>query len=228
MAKRVIPCIFISIFIIAVFYTSIHLAKQPDPSFDRIIATPSILEMMESINVSLKENKDGTEPDLIIQAKRFGLYLNPPPSPQTITPPKTNQYAPHTNKSAVTKKLPTKPKQSLPKFKVLATSVYKTRPEKTMALIVEPGAESRWIKAGQMVGHLLMERIERGHVAWRLGEETGRVAVDMTSKVEYQQDSPGVTLVAKISKTNSVPESEPIQSRPSRATPIRRGLRQRR
>jgi hypothetical protein len=164
------------------------------------------------------------------QAKLFGLYLNPPPpkAPAIKTPYLTAvKPKPESNKPLA----PEPPVSMTPKFRVMAVSIYKGKPEKTMALIGEPGAEPRWIKCGEMVGHLLVEDIQNGQVIWRNGEQTGQVAVLMEPGKKPQEH---VTTKRATAEPAIMPdplvEMEEVKDLPPRSkpTPIKRGLQPRR
>jgi hypothetical protein len=63
-----------------------------------------------------------------------------------------------------------RPAEPKPKFTLVATSYYRSRPEQSMALVSEPGSGSRWVKQGTHLGHFVVEKVERGMVVYRDGD----------------------------------------------------------
>ncbi|MFC1766862.1 hypothetical protein ACFL6U_32905 [Planctomycetota bacterium] len=232
MVKRLLLGIFTLLLAGTAIGTGAFLASPPDTAVDRLLARPGILAVLEQqTDVALASDSKTTDTPLVQQAKRFGLYLDPPPPPPSRTPLK-----PVIAKAPLPRKLPStpppvRPRASAPKFEVVATCIYKSRPEKSMALISEPGADERWVKASELVGHVLIEEIRKSQVCWRDGERTGQVAA-VTPKQKRNEGDATVRLVSAQPKTEPAPllEKQELKQTPSTAqpTPIRRGLRPRR
>jgi len=56
------------------------------------------------------------------------------------------------------------------KFKLEGTSYYPNQPERSIALIAEPGSADenpRWVKEGERLGHFVVHEIRRGVVVYR-------------------------------------------------------------
>ena len=207
------------------------LAWHPDSITERLLESPGILTVLSQQNTSNRTVTDVVVSPLVEQAKRFSLYLDPPPPPllQVASKPKLTATM---TKPPQKVSLSDMPAMS-PKFRVMAVSVYTARPEKSMVLIEEPGAEPRWVKCGERVGHHLVEEIQNGQILWRNGEQTGRVAVVMdpleqakentTARLLTTGEAPEKILPAPLVEKQAVPV-KPARSKP---TPIKRGLRQR-
>lgn len=125
---------------------------------------------------------------LIAEATAFALYLDPPkppPPPQTqprVSPP---QPAP-------------RPVVTIPKFRLLSTSCHVSRPEKSLALVSEPGQGERWVRKGDQLGHLVVESIRDGTLVYRDGAELREVSVIMRPTVELARAIPGAASSPRI------------------------------
>jgi hypothetical protein len=65
----------------------------------------------------------------------------------------------------------------MPQFRLLSTSYHRSCPEKSLALVAEPGKGGYWIAQGDRVGHLVVERIKDGRIVWRDGSRLQETAV---------------------------------------------------
>lgn len=113
-------------------------------------------------------------PPLVEQATAFAVYLQPPapPAPKEAPKPKTAvQPAP-------------RPPVATPQFRLLATSCCLSSPEKSLALIAEPGKGDRWTRPGERLGHLVIESVENGTIVYRDGNQRHEMAVTMKEPVE--------------------------------------------
>ena len=111
---------------------------------------------------------------LVAQALAFALYLDPPkpPEPKVAAPPRV---APPVSRPPVV----------APKFRLLAISYYASHPEKSLAMVSEPGKGSYWIRQGDRVGHLIVERILDGAIVYRDGEQSHEMKVDVRESVPF-------------------------------------------
>jgi len=104
---------------------------------------------------------------LIKEAEAFALYLTPP-QPRAVPAASVPQaYVP----PAI------RPPSTTPQFVLLSTSYCHSGPEKSLALISEPGAESRWIGKGACVGYLVVERIDNGAMVYRDGSQSREMRI---------------------------------------------------
>ena len=123
---------------------------------------------------------------LVEQAQAFALYLNPP-KPK---PPKSRHAKAPEQRSvqAVNKNITTAESTKLiPKFTLVGTSYYRSRPEKSMALVSEPGKGIHWIKKGSNLGHFVVEKIEKGMIVYRDGEQLREMEVETEAPVHTEQ-----------------------------------------
>ncbi len=108
---------------------------------------------------------------LVKQAEKFANYIDPPPPPVTATPQRP------------TRRIPTRPtpRPSAPvkaKFELIGTSFCATDPNRSLALIDEPGEGLKWVKPSERIGHLVVERIEDGVMVMRDGSRTFELVLE--------------------------------------------------
>ena len=92
-----------------------------------------------------------THSALVQQAKAFALYLNPPQPPKDEEAPAPKRISKQTIPAAIATKV-------TPKFRLIGTSYYRSRPEESMALVSEPGSGTHWVKQGARLGHFVLEK----------------------------------------------------------------------
>ena len=130
---------------------------------------------------------------LVKQAQAFAMYLNPPEPPK----PKEEKRL----QKAVEKKpvIIVKPEAPKPKFKVIATSYYRSNPVESMALVEEPGSGIRWIKQGEHLGHFFVEKIKHGILVCQSGDDIFEMAVN--TDTPEQMSKPVKTMLASERKS---------------------------
>lgn len=215
---------------VSVLGASVHLAWQPDTRIEELLTTPNILTTLAN-QAKTAQDTGPAESILVQQARRFGLHLDPPPKPNATRSVKTHLATARLQSESAQEKISKTPKSASPKFQVLATSVYSSNPGKSMALIVEAGTDSRWVKAGELVGHILIEDICSGSVVWRHGSHTEQLAV--TTKPQKGKEDLPERLIAtnrhvgfhRLAAKENLNLPPPPVAKPK---PIVRGLRVRR
>ena len=109
---------------------------------------PSVLERFRRAGGGEKSGQE-THSALVRQAEAFALYLNPPPPPKTNEAPAPKRISKQTIPAAIAAKV-------TPKFRLVGTSYYRSRPEESMALVSEPGSGTHWVKQGARLGHFVL------------------------------------------------------------------------
>jgi hypothetical protein len=151
-----------------------------DDCVDRLLAGPSAVErfLQNRPDASIKEDR---LPPLVEQAQILALYLNPPRAPVASIPASKSAVAtpvrpapPGGNVTPVTQ---IQPASSSPKFELHGISYYRQKPERSMALVLEPGGNRRWVHPGEQLGHLTIERIDCNSVVCRDGGQTQVLAL---------------------------------------------------
>lgn len=124
-----------------------------------------------------RDGQQEVAPPLVVQASAFALYLDPPKSPSpamTASPPVS---APPVYR----------PPAVAPKFRLLAISYYHSSPEKSLAMVSEPGKGSYWVGQGDRLGHLVVERIGQEAIFYRDGNRSHEMRVDVKKTVQMAE-----------------------------------------
>jgi hypothetical protein len=120
---------------------------------------PETLRLDRRPTLGSPRQKDGINDisPLIKQAALFAQYLSPPEPPaRQGTPPPRARLQPVI-----------RPPRTTPTFRLLSTTYYRSHPERSLALVAEPGKAGYWIRKGQPLGHLVVESIEKGTLVYR-------------------------------------------------------------
>ena len=151
--------------------TMIFIGLKKDPQASAFLNSPGIVEQFqEESGKQGKEDKKDKESILVAQARAFALRIDPPPPP----PPPKPKVKP-VAQPKVAKPEPTKPKLPTPKVAVslksdlLATVVYQSTPEKSLALLKTSGNTQEWFRQGDTVGHLEIKEVRDGSVIFTQG-----------------------------------------------------------
>ncbi len=159
---------------------SLNGRNRLDPKVEAILHGPGVVERFGRDGGQGSRVGDQTVSPLVAQAQEFGRYLNPPPAgPEaTVKPPVA--LAVSTPPEA---KPGSRPIFSTAGFKLVATSYYEGRPDRSMALLSEPGNgdTGRWVREGTQVGHFTVHEIRQGVVVLRDGDNIRELAVARTA-----------------------------------------------
>jgi len=142
---------------------------RENPQVEQILQQPSIIQRFEDARYQENNPAEESSP-LVVQARAFASYLNPPPPGEKK---QTQLFAAEQTPSRNTPEIPKLPVPSA-KFKVLGTSYYPNQPERSMALIWQPGSQEgyeQWVKEGSRLGHFVVYKIKRGVVIYRDNQE---------------------------------------------------------
>ena len=155
---------------------------------------------------------------LVAQAEAFAAYLNPPAPPLKPSPAK--------KKVAEREPVPAvRPVQATPKFTLRATSYSESRPEKSMALIAEPGDKAAyWVREGRRVGHVTIHEIKPGVIVVQAGNELHEMMLvrDPTPILAAGDDRVNLSSGPRAAATSDMPI--PSVTQPSKR-PTRRSRR---
>lgn len=145
----------------------------------------SLLERFQARESSMTGGRANAEPPLIEQARIFARYLNPPKPPPPKETPRPKVQAPPVRT----------PPRATPKFRLLSISYYRPEPERSVALVSEPGKGGYWIKKGERLGHLVIERVEEGALVYRDGDQIHEmmIAVQRTIPIARQKSGKSET-----------------------------------
>ena len=142
---------------------------------------PSIVETFQKIgNIQKESNQEKISP-LVSQSSEFALIIDPP------KPPVLPEIIAESPKPKVTPPPAYAPRPSA-RFRLLATSCNRDRPEDSVALIDEPGKGEHWAKAGEFIGNFVLEGIESGYIVYRYGNQVSEMAVEMRHPIRIAQE----------------------------------------
>jgi hypothetical protein len=167
-----------------------------NPEIEKRLKEPGAAEKFASAGGRPGKSEEQSSP-LVKQATDFGRYLNPPPPPPPVT-----------QVESVERTAPAPPAIVTPKFNLIGTSYYATRPELSLALIDEPGNGLYWVKEGNSVGHLKIEKVNDGSITVNDGQRTS----ELTVKVEELWR----TLIKNDPASSASNGSEKFQSSPAK------------
>ena len=170
--------------------------SQRAPEIEGDLSLPILEKFRQSGDLGDKSSQETLSP-LVKQAEAFALYLNPP------QPPKPKK-APAPKRSLKETTLAVRPGELKPKFTLVATSYYRSRPEESMALVSEPGKEPCWVKEGMRLGHFVVEKVQRGMIVYRDGDRLVEMAIDR--KVPDRTRQAKQTMLASSQANTSPPK----------------------
>jgi hypothetical protein len=119
---------------------------------ENLLKLPGVAEQFQADSAGRKASDSEAETPLMKQAKAFALRLNPPPPPEPVRP----------------KSLPNeiqRPQATIAaKFMLIGTSYHFGDEAGSLALIDEVGKGLHWVRQGDKVGYLIVEKIGDGKV----------------------------------------------------------------
>jgi hypothetical protein len=159
---KIIQAISIVIFGISSFLLvrAVVFGAHRDPKIQEFIKQPGAAEILASDKDATTTKDDSQTSPLVAQAAALSETLNPKPPPVPVSPV-TQPSAPVPMTQTIT-----------PKFNLVGTSYYPGKPGTSFALIDEPGQGLYWVREGNSVGHLLIDKVNDGSVTIRDGSRT--------------------------------------------------------
>lgn len=150
---------------------------RPTPEAEETPAV-SLKQRYQALQEARTQSDASVEPPLVAQARAFALYLDPPkPSaPKPVAPSPQPVAAP----------IPS-PVRTAPNFRLLSISYYRSQPEKSLALVSEPGKGGHWVKKGDRLGHLVIEEIKPEAIVYREGSQSHEMAIVVKNTVQLAQ-----------------------------------------
>ena len=180
---------------------------RSDEDIEEFLNSTGVIEKLKNKAKSGKTRGGSEVSPLVSEAKAFALYLNPPPKemPKPRMPKKARITTDTRPKALVS-----------PKFKLVATSVYASRPEMSLALIDEVGKGLHWVRQSGKVGHLVIEQVKDGVVVIQDGNKTRELkAEERPARISLLQGSAPPKQSSKptsVAPVESVPDA--VRSKP--------------
>jgi hypothetical protein len=184
---------------------------RSDPKIEELLKAPDALDSFAASKGQGPAKDEGQVSPLVKQAVDFARYLNPPPPPPSLLPPPIV--------AAASEPAPTAPVSV--KFDLVGTSYYASHPELSLALIDEPGKGLHWVRQGESISHLTIEKVSGGSITVRDGQRTS----EMTVKVDEQWRNlvKGAAPEAKPPAPAGAPTGRPPSTRGPDVAALRRG-----
>lgn len=181
----------------------------------------SIIEKFNAVGVQDEKISEKIVSPLVEQARNFALYLNPPkpemPKIREVLAPEKRTL------NAVSQKVTAAESTKLkPKFTLIGISYYRPNPDKSMALVSEPGKGIYWIKKDSHIEHFTVDHIKRGKIVYRDGNSLREMVVDLKVPAGIQQ-APKILLASNEMKRIQL--KLPISDIPQNTGPRRRVYR---
>ena len=146
--------------------TIVALGLKGDPQIKDFLAKPGIVDELRSKSGQEDAQENKSSP-LVALARAVALRFDPPPPPK----PKVEDKPP-AETARVKPALPAIPQpkvQTSAKFDLLATVVYKTAPERSLALLKTAANKQEWFRQGEKAGYLEVQEIHDGSVIFTQG-----------------------------------------------------------
>lgn len=179
---------------------------ESDQEVEKLLESPGALQ---KFNKAKGAKPGGSEtPPLVTEAELFALYLNPPAeAPERKLPSERSRLGPR----------PPEPKKDFSvKFDLIGVSYYSAHPDRSLALIDEPGKGLVWVTQGSEIGHSVIEQIKQGVVVVRSGKTTSELTIKKDAQVSASASS---------ASADAEPVSQPAVSKANTARQNRRTSR---
>jgi hypothetical protein len=175
---------------------------RPDEDTEAILAKQSAVSKFRKLSDLLKRAKD-KESEFVKQAKKFALRINPPPPPEPVVTKRTGSRKPTVAKPVESKK-PTPPKPTrTTKFSLVATCRYEDKPEKSLAQIDIVAEGKKWVRQGDLIGHLTIHEVKDGSIVLYQGDA-------LNTEIFVPPVKEAKSLLKPAEETETIAESEQI------------------
>jgi len=159
----------------AVLSTCLRQRYADDLQLEEIQDYPTAVERFREGDGGNRDLSAEMIAPLIVEARAFASYVN-------STSPAPDGRSPTSQMPARNRPTPAvRPKASSVPFKLHGTSVCPDQPERSMALISEPGGsegERKWVREGSALGHFVVQEIRRGVVVLSDGDAVREMTVE--------------------------------------------------
>jgi len=176
---------------------------RTDPKIEEFLKAPGAVDKFTAAKGQRPAKEEGQGSPLVRQAAVLAQFLNPPPPPQP-------QPTPGTAQQPAAQPAPLAPVST--KFNLIATSYHSSNPDMSLALIDEPGKGLHWVKQGNSIAHLTIEKIGDGSITIKDGTRTSEMSV------KVQESWRGLL-------KNPPPETRPVELSPGPPTGSNPGVK---
>jgi hypothetical protein len=158
--------------------------KPVDKATEDFLKAPTIVETFDKTKTAPSDNEQSP---LVKQAGAFALYLNPPPPPEPVRSESSPIEA-------------VRPVEVAVQFTLSGISYFADQPERSIALIDEPGKGLNWIRQGGKVQQYTISKINESSVELTSGKRKSELKVPAA-------------------KPNPLVKQAPVKTKPSEPAP---------
>lgn len=196
---KVLRIISIAIFAVAAVLLVYAMAfgVRRDSKIQEFIKQPGAAEKNAADKGKTTPKSDSQTSPLVNEALKYTDYLNPSPPPPPPVSPTAAPSGPAPMAQVIT-----------PKFNLVGTSYYAGKPGASLALIDEPGQGLHWVREGNSVGHLTVDKVNDGSITVRDG--SGTFEMNVTVKELWRNLVKGASKSQPSGLPNTSPESQRI------------------
>jgi hypothetical protein len=159
-----ITIIVTAILAVVFFVLSAAFGLRRDKDKEAFLAKPSATAVFKK-NAAGRAGKEVESP-LVKQAQTLALRINPPKPREEIS------------------REVHRPVVEVPQFRLLGTSFCPPDPNKSMALIDEPGKGVHWVMASDKINYLTIVKVEDGKIEYTDGKKTIEMAAEKPQGVQ--------------------------------------------
>jgi hypothetical protein len=187
---------------------------HPDPEVRHLLSSPSLEEVLRERSSPSQQHRDktgGEEPSLVAQARAFAMVAQPAPSAAAGKTRPGEQPQPSVSPPVFTAK-----------FKLHGTSYCPARPEQSMALILDPSGDLRWVRQGEDLGHVVIQQVKNGSIVCRCGSQTQEMRVEadpVSASVAQEGDVQSKASEAAAKTAGGSPSANSVVARPQSPVP---------
>ena len=176
---RIMSILAVALAAVLVVFSVVVFGTRDDKDIEELLGEPDVIEKFNNSAGNKATRGTSQVSPLVQQAGKFALYLNPP-KPKAPRPVKGRTASVIRGPSAT------------PKFTVIATSYSKSHPERSIALIDEPGKGRNWVRQSSTVGHLLIQEVKDGVVVFKDNNGTFELKAEQKPYVSLLEGAPAV------------------------------------
>jgi hypothetical protein len=176
-------------------------AVGSDEEVERILQSPSVVDLFWEDQGDGSDAKLPTKPPLVTQAEMFARIIDPPEPAQ---PPNRGRT------QAKGTRLPARPTvQTSSKLTLVGTSFVASDPQSSFAYVRLPDETHRWVRQGDEVGHQAIKEIKHGALIYSDGQRDVELTVEAV---------PGRASILEGGAPVSAPAASTTEAPPARPT----------
>jgi hypothetical protein len=185
---------------------SVAFGLRPEPEIAEFLKAPSAIDHFKAAGDKQPGDPAKLSP-LVKQAQAFALVLNPPrPEPKPALT------------AAANPPVLVPPPEVRPKFELIGTCYYPSQPQRSLALIDEPGKGLYWVRQYDTVGYLVIDQIKDASVVCKHDDKTEEVFV---KRPEQKSEVKSVLLTegTESAPSATLPRGRRVVSQPAPVQP---------